>query len=144
MGRPPKNTLTQTSHAAIEEMNQQDSSEIKVPGYGFRWCNVSQRYRHGWGIWTPVTRDSEIGQQVVPQLRVGNDKFVGANAESSFIYQGSDSVLAYSTIEKINALKERNANKAEERIKSVDAAELRRNVIVPASGGYTKSIGGKS
>jgi hypothetical protein len=136
--------MTQTSHAALEELGQQDAGQIKVPGYGFRWCNVSQRYRHGWGIWTPVDRSSELGQQVVPQLRVGNDKFVGANAESSFIYQGTDSVLAYSTIEKINALKERNASKAEDRIRSVDAAELRRNVIIPASGGYAKSIGGNS
>jgi len=144
MGRPPKNTMAQTSHAPMEEYGAQSTSEIVVPGYGFRWCNLSQRYRHGWGIWTPLTRDSEIGQLVLPQLREGNDKFNGANAESNFVYQGTDSVLAYSTREKIDALKAHNAAKAEDRISSIDVAELRRNVIIPASGGFTKRIGGNS
>jgi hypothetical protein len=136
--------MTQTSHAHMEELGFLDTSSMKVPGYVFRWVNLAQRHRKGWGIWTPVTRNSEIGQQVLPQLGYINDKFMGANAEANLIYQSAELVLSYTTVEKNEALKEHNATKAENRIRSVDAAELRRNVIVPASGGYIRSIGGNS
>jgi len=143
MGRPPKSTLTQTVHSDLEELGLKGSSGLNVPGYVFRWVNLGYRYSKGWKIWTPVLRDSEIGRSVVEQLGPGNDRYNGKDADSNMIYQGSDMVLAYATVEQNEAMKEHKDRIARERIEMIDGTMQRRSVVVPGSGAYMRNVGGK-
>lgn len=113
MGRPPKSTLVQTTHAATEELGLKGYGGIDVPGYVFRWVHAGYRSKgNNWKIWQPVLRDSEIGAAVVAQLGPGNDRFNGKDADSNLIYQGADMVLAFSTVEQNEALKAHNSKVA--------------------------------
>lgn len=143
MGRPPKSTMVQTEHSPLEELGLRDSEGIDIPGYVFRWVNLEYRYKgKRWKIWQPVLRDSEIGAEVVKQLGPGNDRFNGRDSDSNMIYQGGDMVLAYATVEQNDALKAHNAKLAKDRIDMIDGELLRRSVVVPGSGGYSKKNAG--
>jgi hypothetical protein len=143
MGRPPKSTLVQTEHSALEELQLKDSNGLHVPGYVFRWLNLEQRYKgRNMEIWQVVLRDSEIGAAVVEQLGPGNDKYGGRDGDSNMIYNGSDCVLGYATVEQNAALKAHKDKLAKDRIDMIDGDLLRRSVVVPGSGGYLKNAGG--
>jgi len=140
MGRPPK--ITQVTHNVAEEYNTKNPDVIQVPGLVFRWVNHHYRTKRGWKIWTPVTRDSELGATVTEQLGVFADKYAGLNGTSNLFHQGEDSVLAYASVEAYRSLAESAQSMAENRINMIDAENVRRNVVIPASGKYSSQFGG--
>lgn len=131
-GRP---AIRQTAHSVAEEARL-DQFEFEIPGFAFRWVNPLRRARSGWGIWSPVTRDSELGQQVAEKLNNVVDKFNGLNADANLFYRGSDTILAYASQDAAEAHRDRLDDIAEQRIRSVDAAKLQRNVVIPGVGNY--------
>jgi hypothetical protein len=139
MGRPPK--ITQVTHNVAEEATTGSTASFNIPGLVFRWVNIRHRNSKGWGIWSPVLRDSEYGKIIAEQMGYA-DRFAGMNANSNLFHEGSDGVLAFSTVEKHAEYCDKISKGAEERMNMIDAAQVRRNVIIPASSGFSRNFGG--
>jgi len=107
--------------------------DLALAGWKFRWQNLHHRIKVGWGMWRPVTKDSELGEFVAEQFGIILDKHAGVNATSNYFMQGSDGVLAY-TSEK--ALADRDANKdvlADQALRAVGKdIEITRHVQIDA------------
>ena len=115
-----------------QEAIDQWRDKLEIPGLVFRWVNPSSRERKGWGIWTPVTKDSEVGAEVEKQMSRTLDVFSGLDTDSNFFMRGRDSMLAYTTEERAAehkvALKEK-ADAALKQVHDTEGAELRHTYI---------------
>lgn len=103
-----------------------------VPGLEFSWQNPFTNERTGWRIWEPVTRDSEIGQQIADQFGDMFDKFQGLNEQTNYFMRGRDSMLAFTSKERLDAAIADKQEKADAQMLKVEqnAENLRRNVLI--------------
>ena len=99
--------------------------EIKPrKGYVFKWCNAPARERKGWGIWSPLPRDGELGKDVAKDFEsMVSGRFASINADSNYFFRSATSVLAFA--KKADAEKVTKARKkaADEQLAMVDKTE---------------------
>ena len=109
-----------------------------VAGYALRWVNHHVRNKHGWGIWSPVLKDSELGKKIGDDITDMLHKFKNPNENSNYITQGTDCILAFAPKDVAEASREKNNQLAEDRMNQIDAEKVRRNVMISEVDGYKK------
>ena len=143
MTQENKPVIKQVTHNVDVEYNNQLRTKFNIPGLEFRWVDYETRQKTGWGIWSPVQRNSDIGEKVAKEMGAAADRFSGLNLDSSLFYQGEGTVLAYTTVERANARRKFQAEKTKKFADMIDAAKIRRNVVIPASEGYAQKFKGE-
>lgn len=98
-----KETAPKTKKIHVEPISEisakNNPAEIDIPGWVFSWQNINTNDKSGWGIFRPVQKDTELGEEVARQLGVGANPFGGTNADANMYYFGGDLVLAYTSQE---------------------------------------------
>lgn len=112
----PRKKLTVAEEVAI--LNEGNAGKTpRVDGFVFRWVNLLERQRRGWSIWIPVEQESELGGKVSEWKASMFQKFEGMGATSNYFLDGSGGVLAYTTTEKRDALKQILKDKARNQLR---------------------------
>ena len=62
-------------------------------GLRLSWCNPIIRNQIGWQGWTPVTRDSDIGENLEEYLNAVPARLEGVNDQDNFVRRGRTSIL---------------------------------------------------
>lgn len=65
------------------------------PGFRLSWCNPRIRNQIGWNGWTPVTYDSEIGENLDLYLNAVPARLEGVSAQDNYVRRGSTSILCF-------------------------------------------------
>lgn len=91
-----------------------DPTKLKVAGWVFGWQNIDLNKKVGWGIYRPVLRDSELGEEIARQLGLNLAPERGMDIDNNYFHFGSDLVLGY-TSEVLYAKKQADAEKAADR-----------------------------
>ena len=125
--------VTKVRQVADKEVLAKVKGDLpEVPGLVFMWQNPFTCEKSGWGIWAPVTRDSELGEKVAAVMGDLFDKFAGLNAQTNYFQKGRDSMLAYASKEAYDARMDAKRERADAQLRKVetaDGAELRHTYI---------------
>lgn len=112
----------------------------RIDGFGFRWVNPAYRAKKGnWGIWKPLTRDSELGEKVAEHIEgiIGPISLGLTQVDSNYFYRSTESMLAFAPVELIEEKRAEAQAKADERMRMVhrtEGARLRTTVIEKTPG----------
>lgn len=95
----------------------------EIDGFAFRWVSMANRNRLGWGIWVPVEKNTEIGDKVEKWAADQFRQFSGTNADSKLFLDGAGGALAYTTVERRDALRSINRENARAQLNAVQKQE---------------------
>ena len=116
-----------------------DHQKLVVPGWMFTTQNLTHNNKKGWRHWRPVTRSSELGQEVLSQFGIVGDSLQGLNDETDYIMYGPETVLAYTSVELFDKHAKAEEDAANRQLRAVgDDIDITRHVQIdpgPFKGG---------
>jgi len=108
-----------TKSVAVAPTGDPDALPL-ISGITLRWINPDARNRsiHGWKCWTPVLRDSEIGEQVAGHIQASPFRLGLETQDGSYFWRG-DMILGYASNEASESLQKRNSAQADRQFSQV-------------------------
>ena len=120
--RKAAKNLTAAQEDVSARFNAMMTNEFPLPevdGITFRWVNADQRNKRGWGIWSPVKSETELGETVLAHLKESPSFEANPSLVDGTLFRKGDNTLAWAETAMTKELRKHLGRKAQGQLSSI-------------------------